>query len=834
MANVYYSDTLGTNLNVFEKKTKGGEPFYYIYLNKNLINESDVGKLTKIMQDTIPNATIKTKKGKLAYQVSWSFSQPTPLATQQILFDAMFSWLKGYGYVDTYQGKGSKSSVSTPTQQASTTLNKIDFEVNDIIWSTKYPNMILRINEVDTKNFNVKTESYTPSFSKFTSTTYGINNLITSIENGDIIRKKLQVGDVFETRSANVKRTITKIEDKGQGKNITYEDADGNVVITTELDFIEDLQKMEMKWVTTKMISQTKDKFEVGDVFKYLPTIGNSQDKNKYKVTDIVNGRIFIINIDKANSNSFNWTSVDEGYRMIADNDVQFFNDASAPTSTTSPEITSLQYYDLFSRVGDGKLYRVVSIGGMVATNNTFSNIPPFFLVDLESYDSIAKDFVLQHIQFIDLIKNLNKNELKYLGQVREGDSFIIHDNNIERFVIKVDNYNDVKFDINDLNYTPPLNIGGDHIVMNVFTKGLLQQGYKFNLRLGNETTTQTPTPQVATNVTPKPQISDAEIDALKKELGDLIFLKSGISDLDFEDKINISTEIFETQRKIDGLTEKLFEQRVGDENFFDRLFEQSFTPLKSRYDMVIQKNDLPEILSPSGEMSDLDENMQILINSNDFKEWFGDWRNAFFYRNLPDFGGLNVSKVLNDKFEPQLVWHGTNNEFSYFDFEMFPANYFAVNREYSEFFAINKGGKGYVLPFFLDIKNPLDLSYFENDYVSVKDFFDWMYLMTGMTPEELDVNPLFLDPTMQPQPIWMYIRNNPTMLQKIAQGKVYDGIKFYEFNPNEKDNADKKAYETLAYIIFDPHQAKLADPNRGDILLASLKSFMLKRGGKI
>jgi hypothetical protein len=336
--------------------------------------------------------------------------------------------------------------------------------------------------------------------------------------------------------------------------------------------------------------------------------------------------------------------------------------------------------------------------------------------------------------------------------------------------------------------------------------------------------------------------ITDTEVDALKKNLSDLIFLKSGISDLEFEEKINISTEIFETQKKIDGLTEKLFEQRVGDENFFDRLFDQSFTPLRNRYDMVIQKNDLQEIISPSGEMSDLDEDMHKIINSTDFKEWFGDWRNAFFYRNLPDFGGLNVSKVLTDKFEPQIVWHGTNNEFSYFDFEMFPANYFAVNKEYSEFFAINKtiGGQGYVLPFFLNIKNPLDLTNFGNNYVSSKDFFDWMYLMTGMSGEELEANPMVLDPSFN-SPIWVYIRNNPTMLQKIAQGRVYDGIKFYEFNPNEDGNPKnlpyddwKKTYETLAYIIFDPHQAKLADPNRGDIMLASLKSFMLKRGGKI
>jgi hypothetical protein len=40
--------------------------------------------------------------------------------------------------------------------------------------------------------------------------------------------------------------------------------------------------------------------------------------------------------------------------------------------------------------------------------------------------------------------------------------------------------------------------------------------------------------------------------------------------------------------------------------------------------------------------------------------------------------------------------------------------------------------------------------------------------------------------------------------------------------------------YSTKAFIIFDPHQAKLADPGRGNILLNSLQSFLLEKGGKI
>ena len=55
----------------------------------------------------------------------------------------------------------------------------------------------------------------------------------------------------------------------------------------------------------------------------------------------------------------------------------------------------------------------------------------------------------------------------------------------------------------------------------------------------------------------------------------------------------------------------------------------------------------------------------------------------------------------------------------------------------------------------------------------------------------------------------------------------------FDEFNPNIKDKKNP-AYSTRAYIVFEPNQVKIADPERGEILLTSLKSFILEKGGKI
>jgi hypothetical protein len=691
MANVYYSDTLGTNLNVFEKKTKGGDSFYYIYLNKDKINDKEVGKLTKIMQDVLPNASIKTKKGKIAYQISWSYNSPTPLTAEKTFFEEIFSYLSGYGYMDDYQPKAKKSGQT----------------------------------------------------------------------------KLKRVGVVPPPAPA-------------------------------------------------------KTEFKVGDTFRYLGSVIKKNQPAIYEVSEISDDKIYLINFEQRGSQFF-WVTTDLGKEMIKDGEIEFINTSTPSNKIIISKISTLEIDDLFQNQFE-KLYRVVKIvadNGLEYIEGKIENLTDSTIIILETYNKIKDDFVRLRYSLKELNEYIEIGRFEFFGKVKNGDKFI--NSTMERDVINVDANNDVTFNITIIGALKPSDT--DYLTLKVFITSLLRQNYKFHERES--------LPQINTIQPPQAMVSDTEIDALKKDLGDLLFLKTKISDLDFEEKINISTDISDLQKKIDNLNEKIFEQVVGDYDFFDRLFDQSFTPLKNRYDMVITTNTSPEILSPSGEISDFDEELQRIINSKEFKEWFGDWRNAFFYRNLEDFGGLNVSKVLNSKFEPQLVWHGTNNEFSYFDFENFPANYFAVNREYSEFFAINKGTEGYVLPFFLNIKNPLDLSEFGIENVSTKDFFDWMYLMTGMTPEQLEINPLFLDPSAPPSPIWVYIRNNPTMLKKISDGNVFDGIKFYEFNPNA-DRQDKLAYETLAYIVFNPHQVKLADPSRGDIMLASLKSFMLKRGGKI
>jgi hypothetical protein len=323
-------------------------------------------------------------------------------------------------------------------------------------------------------------------------------------------------------------------------------------------------------------------------------------------------------------------------------------------------------------------------------------------------------------------------------------------------------------------------------------------------------------------------------IEKTKKEIEQLIFLRSLQSPLDFEENIKLNQLLASKQKQLD---KEIFGQNeifMSQDNIFDDLFEQSFTPIQNSYNNIFAKDEnASDFFTPNGERSSLNDAENALIRSSLFVEWFGDWQLAYQYKEagIKDFA---CSKVLSPKFEPQVVWHGTGDEFSYFRFDNFPAAYFAVNKAYSQWFADlhARQGEGYTIPFFLSVNNPLDLTLFETRKIDPKTFFDYIFLQTGLTKDELDINPIFADSNLGQLETWMYLRNNPKMLKKLADSKLFDGIHFYETNPSI--NESEPFYKTEAWIIFSPHQAKLADPSRGLLLFSSLKSFLLEKGGKI
>jgi len=305
------------------------------------------------------------------------------------------------------------------------------------------------------------------------------------------------------------------------------------------------------------------------------------------------------------------------------------------------------------------------------------------------------------------------------------------------------------------------------------------------------------------------------------------------LSPLDFERKIEIGNSIKEKQEQLNKLNFELLERKLGGRDVFDELFEQSFTPLNHNYKEVyapIQEEG--DYFAPNGAKSQLNDELNIMIRTPEFKQWFGDWQLAYLYRDSDNID-VECSKVVSNNYEPMVVWHGTGAEFSYFKFEKFPASYFAKTKAYSEWFAEMQGGEdGFVLPFFLNIRNPLDLRHFGTKKITPKDFFDYLYLATGLSMDMLELNPIFMDKSFPPNETWVYLRSNAKMLKKLSESQLHDGIMFYETNPSVPLGED--AHSTEAYIIFNANQVKLASKDRGLLLLASLKSFLLKDGGKI
>jgi len=320
------------------------------------------------------------------------------------------------------------------------------------------------------------------------------------------------------------------------------------------------------------------------------------------------------------------------------------------------------------------------------------------------------------------------------------------------------------------------------------------------------------------------------KIHEINKNIADALFLKSITSPIDFESKIELGQNISKMQKEVNILNFKIVERRLTDLKLFDDLFEQSFTTIQNNYEDVYTTGE-SEYFAPDGARSELSNRLNELIRTPQFKEWFGDWELSYIYKDV-DPSAIPCSKVLDNNYEPLLVWHGTGAEFSYFRFDNVPAAYFARKEAYSQWFANLQGGdKGYTIPFFLNMRNPLDLTRFGIKEVSSKDFFDYIFLETGMSMEYLEVNPMFFDSSIPPLPTWVFLRRNPAMLKKLAESS-FDGIHFYEHNPNVEKGAE--AYETEAFITFEPTQCKIADPKKGELLLSSLKSFLLKRGGKI
>ena len=202
---------------------------------------------------------------------------------------------------------------------------------------------------------------------------------------------------------------------------------------------------------------------------------------------------------------------------------------------------------------------------------------------------------------------------------------------------------------------------------------------------------------------------------------------------------------------------------------------------------------------APNGEKTKLDAEQWATVRTNNFKNWFGDWEND------PE----NASKVVDENGEPMVVWHGRSAEFNTFekkegvrfimgleDKVKAEGFFFSPDKGLAEEFASNssrhRGGKANVVPCFLNIRRPMDLTGEDYDRI-YEDVTGWEY-MAGMDTQDN---------------IWG-IMDEDGMADKIKE-KGYDGAIFVE----EVDDS----YEPtkISYCALDANQIKSAENNNGD-----------------
>ena len=127
-----------------------------------------------------------------------------------------------------------------------------------------------------------------------------------------------------------------------------------------------------------------------------------------------------------------------------------------------------------------------------------------------------------------------------------------------------------------------------------------------------------------------------------------------------------------------------------------------------ARVDDINESNDGSDVpretknLAPNGKPSNLSDELYMVVRTDNFKRWFGDWEND------PE----NASKVIDENGEPLVVWRGQGSEHD----EIKSTSYFTESRSFARRF-------GNASAYFLNIRHP---------YVVDADFDPFDAIYTG------------------------------------------------------------------------------------------------------
>jgi hypothetical protein len=332
--------------------------------------------------------------------------------------------------------------------------------------------------------------------------------------------------------------------------------------------------------------------------------------------------------------------------------------------------------------------------------------------------------------------------------------------------------------------------------------------------------------------------------------------IKEEYSALQYYLNVEVPIDAF-AQRKLitsvmQGVSDKL--EKEIEALFYSPSFEPLFDFWAEKQTQGQRTIDLQPCMlpTPNGEKSELDLIQYEIVRSEEFKKWFGDWEEAAVTGN---YNG--VSKAINPLTkEPQVAFHGKANmalEFTKMAFAIFPVKYFGTNLSYAEWFRENQSKSDrltkLVYEFFLNIKNPIDLSPIGLTELTAEDFKELIKAQYNYSIQ----SPIASEGTGAKLKIWQLIRGSQQMLQELKANTYFDGLIMYEDNPSDRTASgydtsllgfSPNSYEvvqfvngtpegnfTLDYVTFTNFQIKAAD-GRNTTFFNNVEDFRFAKGG--
>lgn len=230
---------------------------------------------------------------------------------------------------------------------------------------------------------------------------------------------------------------------------------------------------------------------------------------------------------------------------------------------------------------------------------------------------------------------------------------------------------------------------------------------------------------------------------------------------------------------------------------------------------------------------------IEIIIRSQKFKNWFGDWEKALINDEYD-----NVSKALTDGI-PSVYHHGARRiKYTYREVSN-GVLYLAENISYALWFSQNATAQSeegnYLTECFVNIKNPIDLTAFHVNKVDLADivrYIDAVYPLAKIY-DFIPAQVALLIKTNQPTNVkmwaWQLIRSYAKFVNHIKENTPYDGFLYYENNPSDEVTnpvtGQLEENVTKAVAIFKSHQVKVVDAVLFD---GGLDDWRFENGGKI